>query len=79
VVLVVEGYEGYTKSLALVKKFFDAKVVKFLNKHERGIKYPCATLKIPSSATLNYYDRRGQLYTKLVAKLAEYLCRDSRG
>jgi hypothetical protein len=40
VVLVVEGYEGYTKSLALVKKFFDAKVVTVLNKHERGIEYP---------------------------------------
>jgi hypothetical protein len=40
VVLVVKGYEGYTKSLALVKKFFDAKVVTVLNKHERGIEYP---------------------------------------
>ncbi len=30
-------------------------------------------LKIPFSATLYYYNRRGQLYSKPVAKLAEYL------
>jgi len=64
VVLVVEGYEDCTKSLALVKKFFDAKVVTVLNKHERGIEYPGAALKIPFSATLDYYNRRGQLYTE---------------
>jgi hypothetical protein len=29
VVLVFEGYEDCTKPLALVKKFFDAKVVSF--------------------------------------------------
>ncbi len=46
-VLVVEGYEDCTKPLALVKKFFDAKVVTVLNKHERGIKYPGATIKNP--------------------------------
>jgi hypothetical protein len=44
-----------------------------LNKHERGVGYPGATIKIPFSATLDYYNRRGQLYTKPVTKLAEYL------
>jgi chromosome partitioning protein len=76
VVLVVEGYEDCTKPLALVKKFSDTKVVTVLNKHERGIEYPGATLKIPFSATLDYYNRRGQLYTKPVAKLAEYLLQE---
>ena len=47
-----------------------------LNKHERGIEYPGATIKIPFSATLDYYNRRGQLYTKPVTKLAEYLLQE---
>jgi hypothetical protein len=34
VVLVVEGYEDCGKSLALVKKFFNAKIVTVLNKKE---------------------------------------------
>jgi chromosome partitioning protein len=76
VVLVVEGYEDCGKPLALVKKFFDAKVVTVLNKHERGIEYPGAAIKIPFSATLDYYNRRGQLYTKPVTKLAEYLLQE---
>jgi chromosome partitioning protein len=47
-----------------------------LNKHERGIEYPGAAIKIPFSATLDYYNRRGQLYTKPVTKLAEYLLQE---
>ncbi len=75
VVLVVEGYEDCGKPLALVKKF-NVKIVTVLNKHERGIEYPGATIKIPFSATLNYNNRRGQLYTKPVTKLAEYLLQE---
>jgi chromosome partitioning protein len=63
------------KPLALVKKF-DVKIVIVLNKHERSIKYPGATIKIPFSATLDYYNRRDQLYTKPVTKLAEYLLQE---
>lgn len=75
VVLVVEGYEDCGRALALVKKF-DAKVVTVLNKHERDIEYPGATIKIPFSATLDYYNRRVQLYTNPVTKLAEYLLQE---
>ncbi|ACB40174.1 ParA family protein [Pyrobaculum neutrophilum] len=76
IVLVVEGYEDCTKPLALIKRFFDAKLYIVLNKHERGIEYQGAALKIPFSATLDYYNRRGQLYTKPVIKLAELLMQD---
>ncbi len=78
VVLVAEGYEDCGKPLALVKKF-DAKIVTMLNKHERGIEYPGATIKIPFSATLDYYNRRGQLYTKPVTKLTECLLQELKG
>jgi chromosome partitioning protein len=37
---------------------------------------PGAAIKIPFSATLGYYNRRGQLYTKPVTKLAEYLLQE---
>jgi hypothetical protein len=47
-----------------------------LNKHERGVGYPGATIKIPFSATLDYYNRRDQLYTKPVTQLAEYLLQE---
>lgn len=73
VILVVEGYEDCSKPLALIKRFFDARLYIVLNKHERGIEYQGAVLKIPFSATLDYYNRRGQLYTKPVLKLAEFL------
>jgi chromosome partitioning protein len=36
VVLVVEGYEDCGKPQALLKRFFDAKVVIALNKHEKA-------------------------------------------
>ncbi|MEM1903249.1 MAG: ParA family protein [Pyrobaculum sp.] len=76
IVLVVEGYEDCSKSLTLIKKFFDAKLLIVLNKHEKGIEYPGATLKIPFSATLDYYNRKGQFYTKPVVKFAEYLAQE---
>lgn len=73
IILVVEGYEDCTKPITLIRKFFDDKLIIVLNKHERGIEYPGAAIKIPFSATLDYYNRRGQFYTKPVLKLAEYL------
>lgn len=73
IILVVEGYEDCSKPLTLIKKFFDAKLLILLNKHEKGIEYPGAELKIPFSATLDYYNRKGQFYTKPVVKFAEYL------
>ncbi|MGC9130770.1 MAG: ParA family protein [Pyrobaculum sp.] len=76
VVLVVEGYEDCTKPVSLLKKFFDAKLITVLNKHERGIEYPGAVVKIPFSATLDYYNRRGQFYTKPVTKLAEFILQE---
>lgn len=78
IVLVVEGYEDCSKPLALIKKFFDAKLIVVLNKHERGIEYPEATLKIPFSATLDYYNRKGQFYTKPIVKFAEFLALELR-
>ena len=76
VVLVVEGYEDCTKPVSMLKKFFDAKLITVLNKHERGIEYPGAVVKIPFSATLDYYNRRGQFYTKPVTKLAEFILQE---
>ena len=76
IILVVEGYEDCSKPITLIKKFFDAKLLIVLNKHEKGIEYPGATLKIPFSATLDYYNRKGQFYTKSVVKFAEYLAQE---
>ncbi len=76
IVLVVEGYEDCTNPITIIKKFFDGKLIIALNKHERGIEYPGAVVKIPFSATLDYYNRRGQFYTKPVTKLAEYLLQE---
>ncbi|MEZ0318808.1 MAG: ParA family protein [Pyrobaculum sp.] len=78
IVLVVEGYEDCTKPTALIKRFFDGRLIVVLNKHERGIEYPNAAVKIPFSATLDYYNRKGQFYTKPVTKLAEYLLPEIR-
>lgn len=76
IILIVEGYEDCTKPVTLIRKFFDGKLVVVLNKHERGIEYPGTAMKIPFSATLDYYNRRGQFYTKPVVKLAEYLLQE---
>ena len=76
--LVVEGYEDCTKPVSLIKSFFDGRLIVVLNKHERGIEYPNAVVKIPFSATLDYYNRKGQFYTRPVTKLAEYLMPELR-
>lgn len=76
IILIVEGYEDCTKPITLIRRFLDGKLVIVLNKHERGIEYPGAAIKISFSATLDYYNRRGQFYTKPVVKLAEYLLQE---
>jgi hypothetical protein len=59
------------RSLSSMRRFqiLCARLWKLCETNERGVEYPRRHDKTPFSVTLDYYNRRGPLYTKPVTKL----------